>query len=121
MRRSACSVPCWLLSLTQQNAVDVQSVGGGLLDTNKRQSSFSNANHYQGHTGTPQSLTVLVSNENIRIPNKTSDLGIEKSITNAMYPLSYPGQYTSRTPPRWNPKKVSETCTKPTADFGQYT
>jgi hypothetical protein len=59
-------------------------MGGALVVTNKRQLSFPNANHYHEQKQTPQSLTILASNEVIRIPNKASDLGIKNSITNAI-------------------------------------
>jgi hypothetical protein len=41
------------------NAVELHSVDGGLLVTNKGWSAFPNANHYQGQLQNPQSVRVL--------------------------------------------------------------
>jgi len=40
-------------------AIDLHSVGGGLLVTNKGESAFPKANHYQGQLQTLQRVTVL--------------------------------------------------------------
>jgi hypothetical protein len=48
-----------LANPVQGNAVDLHSVGGGVMIKNRERSAFPSANHYQGQLQTPQSVTVL--------------------------------------------------------------
>ena len=51
----------WVLSLTQENAVDLYSMNGGLLLTNKERSAFPRANYCQGQLQTPRSVNAQVT------------------------------------------------------------
>lgn len=47
-----------MLSLIEEHEVDLHSMGGGLLVTNKGWSAFPSTNDCQGHLQTSQSLAV---------------------------------------------------------------
>ena len=49
-----------LLSLTQENAVDLHAEGGGLQVTDKGRSAFSSPNHCQGQLRSPLTVTVVL-------------------------------------------------------------